>query len=121
MRARNRSSSAWRSSLGALAHRADRAASRPSARSQVANSSRAVARELLDRVDLLGAHVERLGDDALQVVEVEHVHAGQLAARRVDVARHGQVDEHERATVAHAHRRLDALARRSPRAGRWWS
>ncbi len=54
-------------------------------------------------------------DDRLQVVDVVERHALQLAAGRVDVARHGDVDQQQRAPVALGRR--PARARRPPTIG----
>ena len=52
---------------------------------------------------------DRVRDARLQVVHVVERHAGQVAAGRVDVARHGDVDEQQRPPAARAHDELELL------------
>ncbi len=61
----------------------------------------------------LGARVEVARDDGLEVVDVVQAHALELAAARVDVARHRDVDQQQRAA-----RRARASPARAPRGRR---
>ena len=55
------------------------------------------------------ANRDRVRDARLQVVHVVERHAVQVAAGGVDVARHGDVDEQQRAAAAGAHDELELL------------
>ncbi len=76
-----------------------------------------------DRLRALGLAApagERLGDDRLEVVDVEEIAVFELVDRRVEVARHGEVDQQQPASAALAHRardrvRVEHVARRTRR------
>ena len=59
----------------------------------------------LDRADLTPARLEVGFGRRLQVVDVEEVHVVDVAHRALDVAGHGDVDNHQRAVAAKRHRR----------------
>ena len=61
--------------------------------------------------DLGAAPREVLLDDALQVVDVVEEHLLDLAHRRIDVARHGDVDDEQRVGAPAPGHRLDVVAR----------
>ena len=59
------------------------------------------------REDLARAAREVFADGRLQVVDVVEEHLLDLAGRRFDVPRHGDVDDEERAVAARPHHRFD--------------
>ena len=75
--------------------------------------------ELLGAGGLCPPPGDRLGDDCLEIVDVVEEAVVELVDRRIEIARHGEIDEQERATApSRAARRQDPTCGRSARA-RW--
>ena len=66
----------------------------------------------LDRLDLALAAVHAARGHRFDVIDVEQVNALDLGDCRIDVSRHGDVDEQQPAPVAPGHDRHDVLRRR---------
>ena len=102
----SRSSSARRIVLELLPERDDGrdGAARTEPRAELADL---LGDDRLGAEDLARAAREVFADGRLQVVDVIEEHLLDLAGRRFDVPRHGDVDDEERAVAARPHHRFD--------------
>ena len=87
--------------------------------SQAANASTSSSTIASARVDLAAAPRQVLLHDRLQVVDVVEEDLVDLAGRRLDVARHGDVDDEQRPAAARPHRRPRRAPREDRFARRW--